>query len=145
MVGGLFYEKIFNKKCYYFPVLKFQPKEGSIVYCDYAGFVVPEMVKKRPIIVIHKHRHNSKLVCVVPISTTEPIPILDFHIEIEKSFYMEYLNGKKSWVKCDMINTVSLDRLYLVRDKKSGIRHAPRVDLEFLRKVKDAVRKEHNL
>ena len=126
-------------------MLKFQPKEGSVVYCDYAGFVLPEMVKKRPVIVIHKHRHNPKLLCVVPISTTEPIPILEYHIEMEESFRDIHLDGKKSWVKCDMVNTVSLDRLNLVRNKDSGIRAAPNVGNDFLKKVKEAVRKEHRL
>ena len=32
-------------------MLNFQPKPGSVVYCDYKGFIEPEMVKKRPVIV----------------------------------------------------------------------------------------------
>lgn len=126
-------------------MLKFQPKEGSVLYCDYVGFILPEMVKKRPVIVIHKHRHNPKLLCVVPISTTEPVPVLEYHIEMEEIFRDINLGGKKSWVKCDMINTVSLDRLHLVRNKNNGIRSAPNVGHNFLQKVKGAVKKEHNL
>ncbi len=42
-------------------MLNFQPKPGSVVYCDYEGFIEPEMVKKRPVIVISKHRHNKRI------------------------------------------------------------------------------------
>ena len=125
--------------------LTFQPKVGSVIYCNYTGFIAPEMVKKRPVIVISKHKHNSKLLAVVPISTTEPNPLLDYHIEMDLQFCSINLSGKKSWVKCDMINVVSLDRLNLVRDKKSGLRHAPNVGDIFLIKVKEAVRKVHGL
>ena len=126
-------------------MLRFQPKEGSVIYCDYSGFIEPEMIKNRPAIVIHKHRYNSRLLLIVPISTTEPKPILSHHIEIEQAFCQINLNGLRSWVKCDMVNTVSLDRLNLVRDKSSGLRHAPNIGHAFLLKIKEAVKKSHNL
>jgi len=59
--------------------LKFQPKAGSVVICDFHGFVVPEMVKKRPVVIIAKHKHNSQLVTVVPLSTTQPKPVAPYH------------------------------------------------------------------
>ena len=126
-------------------MLKFQPKPGSVIYCDYAGFVAPEMVKKRPVIVVSKHKHNSKLLGIVPISTTEPKPVLEYHIEMENIFCSLHLGGKRSWVKCDRINVVSLDRLNLVRDKNSGVRHAPNVGSSLLLKVKEATKIAHNL
>lgn len=126
-------------------MLKFQPKPGSVIYCDYSGFVSPEMVKKRPVIVVSKHKHNSKLLTIVPISSTEPTPMHDYHLEMDEIFCTIHLAGKKSWVKCDMINVVSLDRLNLVRDKKSGLRHAPSVEIEFLGKVKECIKKVHGL
>ncbi len=126
-------------------MLTFQPKPGSVIYCDYKGFVAPEMVKKRPVVVVSKHKHNSKLVTVVPISTTEPDPILEYHIEMQKEFCLIHLEGKRSWIKCDMINVVSLDRLNLVRNKKSGERSAPDIGQEILVKIKEAIKKVHNL
>jgi len=27
-------------------MISFQPPEGSVVYCDYSGFKIPEMIKK---------------------------------------------------------------------------------------------------
>lgn len=44
-----------------------------------------------------------------------------------------------------MINVVSTDRLNLVRDKKSGIRHAPDVGIIFLDRIKEGIRKAHGL
>jgi uncharacterized protein YifN (PemK superfamily) len=35
--------------------LKFQPKIGSVVMCDFEGYVVPEMIKVRPVVVLAKH------------------------------------------------------------------------------------------
>lgn len=126
-------------------MLNFQPKSGSVVYCDYRGFVAPEMVKKRPVVVISKHKHNSKLLTVVPISTTEPTTILEYHIEMDPQFCLINLSGKRSWVKCDMINVVSLDRLNLVRNKNSGLRYAPNVGKVLLMKIKEAISKVHGL
>ena len=126
-------------------MLKFQPKAGSVIYCDYKGFVAPEMVKKRPVIVVSKHKHNSKLLAVVPISTTEPTEILDYHLEVDSQFCSANLSGDKSWVKCDMFNVVSLDRLNLIRDKNSGQRSAPNVGETFLLRIKEAIRKVHGL
>ncbi|MCV2223524.1 type II toxin-antitoxin system PemK/MazF family toxin [Pseudomonas sp. C98] len=42
--------------------LRYQPKEGSVLICDFRGYEVPEMVKVRPVVVLRKHRSNSLLV-----------------------------------------------------------------------------------
>lgn len=126
-------------------MLKFQPKVGSVVYCDYAGFIAPEMIKKRPVIVISKHKHNSKLLAIVPISTVEPKVTFNYHLELDQHFCTLYLSGKRSWVKCDLFNVVSLDRLHLVRDRKSGLRHAPNVGSEFTTRIKEAIKAVHGL
>lgn len=126
-------------------MLNFQPKPGSVVYCDYKGFIEPEMVKKRPVIVISKHKHNKKLISIVPISTTKPDPMLDYHIQMDPLFCSIYLENKKSWIKCDMINVVCLERLHLVRDSKTGIRSSPEINTELLLLIKEAVKKAHRL
>ncbi|WP_273822738.1 MULTISPECIES: type II toxin-antitoxin system PemK/MazF family toxin [Pseudomonas] len=94
--------------------LKYQPKEGSVLICDFSGFVAPEMVKQRPVVVLRKHPHNNRLVTVVPLSTTEPEKLCVYHVELPC-----YLTGeaKKSWAKCDMLYTVSLDRLDRIKTK----------------------------
>lgn len=50
--------------------LLYQPKEGSVLMCDFRGYEVPEIIKVRAGIVIRKHRTNKLLVTVVPLSTT---------------------------------------------------------------------------
>ena len=50
--------------------------------CDFAGFIVPEMVKVRPVVILSKHKHNRHLVTIVPLSTTEPTKLEDHHHEL---------------------------------------------------------------
>jgi uncharacterized protein YifN (PemK superfamily) len=125
---------------YFFAMLRYQPKPGSVIYCNFEGFIVPEMIKKRPVIVVQKHRNNSKLVTVVPISTTAPIETLKCHVCLNNAFCNMHLRGKVAWVKCDMIYTVSLERLDLVKNKKTGKRYMPELDVNDFKEVKEAVR-----
>ena len=90
--------------------LKFQPKQGSVVMCDFTGYVIPEMVKVRPVVVLSKHPYNNQLVTVVPLSTTEPLPHRAYHHKIDKNPLPDK-TGTVCWAKCDMIATVSLSRL----------------------------------
>lgn len=90
--------------------LAFQPRPGAVVMCDFSGFVVPEMVKKRPVVVVARNRKNRQLVTIVPLSTTAPDQLEDHHHEL----VVNPLPGKEHitcWAKCDMIATVSLHRL----------------------------------
>jgi uncharacterized protein YifN (PemK superfamily) len=78
--------------------------------CDFSGYVVPEMVKVRPVVVIARNRKNRHLVTVIPLSTTAPAALEDHHHELGAN----PLPGKEKitcWAKCDMIATVSLSRL----------------------------------
>jgi mRNA interferase MazF len=97
--------------------IQFHPGQGVVVICDYStGFIVPEMVKRRPAIVICKQMKGRPGLCtVVPLSTTEPDPILDHHAEIELPFALPApFDAKTQWIKGDMINAVSFDRLNLI-------------------------------
>lgn len=90
--------------------LLYQPRPGQVVMCDFKGYVVPEMVKVRPVVVVARNRKNRKLVTVVPLSTTAPDALEDHHHELSAN----PLPGKGQitcWAKCDMLATVSLDRL----------------------------------
>ena len=61
-------------------MLTFQPKPGTLLVCDFGtGFKMPEMVKKRPVVVISPRRRRSRLCTVVPLSTTAPNPVERFH------------------------------------------------------------------
>ena len=63
--------------------LLYQPKEGSVLICDFRGYEVPEIIKIRPFIVIRRHRTNKLLVTVVPLSTTAPQTVLAHHLQLE--------------------------------------------------------------
>lgn len=99
--------------------LLYQPKEASVLICDFQGFVAPEMVKTRPVVVLRSHAHNSQLVTVVPLSTTEPAVLEKHHVQLPC-----YAPGPNTvcWAKCDMVYTVSLSRLdrYKVKDRHQG-------------------------
>ena len=101
--------------------LLYQPKEGSVLICDFRGYEIPEMIKVRPVVVIRKHRTNSLLVTVVPLSTTAPDRVLEHHLELQS-----HLQGASPicWAKCDMVATVSLSRLDRI---KSRDRHGKRI------------------
>ena len=96
-------------------MLTYQPSPGTIVICDFNGFNHPEMVKKRPVVIFAKSNTNPKLVTIVPISTTEPHEITDLHVEVEGP-----LDGKRAWVKCDMITTICIDRLDRINIKRGN-------------------------
>lgn len=72
------------------------------------------MIKVRPVVVIRKHRTNSLLVTVVPLSTTAPDRVLDHHLELQS-----HLQGASPvcWAKCDMVATVSLSRLDRIKTR----------------------------
>ncbi|CDM89084.1 type II toxin-antitoxin system PemK/MazF family toxin [Xenorhabdus bovienii] len=90
--------------------LKYQPRVGSVLMCDFKGLIVPEIVKIRPVIVIARHRQNNKLVTVIPISTTEPRPVFDHHHELRGNPIPDN-EHIRCWAKCDMIMAVSTERL----------------------------------
>ncbi len=53
------------------PTLSTHPQVGSTLICNYGtGFVAPEMVKRRPVVVISRLRRRADLCTVVPLSTT---------------------------------------------------------------------------
>lgn len=91
------------------------PKVGAVVLCMFPDELVPpEMVKTRPVAVISPRipgRHG--LVSIVPLSTTEPTPLLAHHCEIPIRLMPKSLQAEavRVWAKCDMLYTFSLERL----------------------------------
>lgn len=97
--------------------------------CDFGkGFEPPEMVKKRPVVVISKKLKGVSGLCtVVAISTVKPSPIEEWHCLIPEDCMPDsrFFQGKESWIKGDMIYRVGfhrLDRIKLGRDPKTGKR-----------------------
>lgn len=94
--------------------LHYQPKPRSIVVCDFAGFREPEIVKRRPVVVLAVHKRNSRLVTVVPLSTTAPNPVEAHHYRLRQN-PIPGTRASEVWAKCDMLAVVSIERLDLVR------------------------------
>jgi mRNA interferase MazF len=93
--------------------LTFHPRPGTVLICDFStGFMPPEMVKKRPVVVVSSAHINRNFLCtVVPVSTTKPLSIEPYHVRIRRGSYPFFHPTKPCWVKCDMITTVALRRL----------------------------------
>jgi uncharacterized protein YifN (PemK superfamily) len=99
--------------------LPFNPVIGTIVVCDFSGFIVPEMVKRRPAIVVSPRlRGRVNLCTIVPLSTTPPAKAQNYHYLLELSPPLpKPFNTEACWVKGDMLYTVSYDRLNLPHER----------------------------
>ena len=96
--------------------LKFHPRIGMVLMCDFdISFKPPEMVKRRPVVVISPRPKRLTQTCtVVPLSTIAPHRVEPFHHVMNSRSLPGWLARKKTWAKCDMLYTVSLERLDLI-------------------------------
>ncbi|MGA2486058.1 MAG: type II toxin-antitoxin system PemK/MazF family toxin [Roseiarcus sp.] len=97
------------------------PPLGTILICDFsAGFKVPEMVKRRPVVVISpKIAARAKLCTVVALSTTDPVPRMPYHSQLRIwPLLPEPWDKEFMWVKADMVYSVAFHRLDLLRKGK---------------------------
>lgn len=96
--------------------LKYHPKTGTIVICDYkTGFIPPEMTKRRLAMVVSpQFKRRNDLCTVIPFSTTIPQQIMPYHylLALNPTLPPPY-NSPNQWVKADMLATVSFKRLSL--------------------------------
>jgi len=77
--------------------------------------IVPEMTKKRPVIVISpKYRHQ--LCTVVPVSTVSPLKVEDWHYKLPPKSLPTSLRNLECWAKCDMVTSVATSRLDRVKN-----------------------------
>lgn len=126
--------------------LLYYPSPGEILMCRYDEQVIdPEMRKARPAVVMGPRlRSRARLVTVVPLSTTEPETLLDYHCRIELANPLpEPFDAAVMWAKCDMVSSVSLDRLDRFKEpyRRGGARRwrTGRVSAEQLRALKASV------
>ena len=95
----------------------------TIVICDFdmGGFKPPEMVKRRPaVILVGRLPNRSGLATVVPLSGT-PAPMdCDYQCEItlDQRLPAPFDGQLEWWVKADMVATVSFARLDLLRTSR---------------------------
>jgi len=93
--------------------ITFHPKTGTLLVCDFAGMVEPEMVKSRPVVVISPRlRHRTGLCTVIPLSTTAPNLVMPWHCKVilEEQISPKW-NETEIWAKCDMLYTMRFERL----------------------------------
>ena len=127
--------------------LLYYPAPGEIVICRYDDQVIePEMRKTRPAMVVGPRlRGRGRLVTVVPLSTTEPSEMRDYHCRIVLPQPLpKPFDATVMWAKCDLVSSVSLDRLdrfRQARERDGGARRwtTGRVSPDQLRNVKRAV------
>lgn len=103
--------------------LPFHPDPGTLLVCNFdTGFRPPEMVKVRPVVVVSpRRRRGAELCTVVPLSTTRPEPEEPFHHRMDRrSLVGRYARAEATWAKCDMLYTVSLERLDRVKVDKDA-------------------------
>ncbi|WP_229006833.1 type II toxin-antitoxin system PemK/MazF family toxin [Xanthomonas vesicatoria] len=81
------------------------------------------MIKTRPVIVLSKQiTGRPRLVNIVPISMTPPDPVGPHHVLVSAIYMPKRLRDRAGdrWAKCDMIYTMSLDRLELVQGHRNA-------------------------
>ena len=113
--------------------LLYHPKPGTILVCNYdTGFRPPEMVKRRPAVVISPPiSARGELCTVVPLSTTPPDTIRPYHrsIVIDPPLPAPW-SSRIVWAKCDMVFAASFQRLDLIRlPKVYGQQRQYRLDI----------------
>lgn len=91
--------------------LTFYPKAGCVLMCDFDGYVEPEIIKVRPVVIVTTdHLKRGPLFGVVPLSSTAPDHVEPYHYKLAKD-PIPNSKAEACWAKCDMVATVRLDRL----------------------------------
>jgi len=85
-------------------------EDQSICACDYTSNIKPEIGKDRPVVIVHAHK-RCRLAIVVPLTTQRPEQEKEYTIRLPVGAIPGVLGKKECWALCDMIQTVSLDRL----------------------------------
>ncbi len=92
--------------------IPFFPRAGEVLMCDFKGFVPPEMVKVRPVIVVSPRLpYRADIAAIVPISLTAPKHDLPFCFKLSKNYHPEELDELPCWAKADMVMNIGTYRL----------------------------------
>lgn len=120
--------------------IRFYPRAGQIFICDFSKFQAPEMTKKRPVMVISPRlKHRSEIVTIVPLSTTAPRETVAYAVLLSKDYSPLSVSSKQVWAKCDMLLSVSRQRLtsYKIGRRKY---HTPEATGDDLKRVREGVK-----
>lgn len=92
---------------------------GTVLLCDYSkgGFLEPEMIKRRPAVVVSPRLpYRDGLCSVVPLSGSEPAKPVPYVARIDLPAPLPPpFEQSVWWAKCDMLATVGFGRLDLFR------------------------------
>lgn len=116
--------------------ITFHPRAGQILMCDFKGFVPPEMVKVRPVIVVSPRLpYRSHIVAVVPISLTAPQHPMPFTVRLSKNYHPQEADDLPCWAKCDMLLNLATSRLdgFKIDRRKWATPQATGEDLQAVR------------
>lgn len=103
-------------------ILQYPPAVGTILRVDLNnGFAPPEMVKRRPCIVITPDTPDRRHLCaIVPLSTTAPKRMQPYHHRLVLADPLPFpYDAPVMWAKCDMVMSVGYQRLSLLFIKKN--------------------------
>lgn len=118
--------------------LTFRPKAGTILMCDFRGYVLPEMIKVRPVVIVSAdHLKRRDLYTVVPLSTTAPVHVQPYHYRFSEN--RTPFDADESWAKCDMLATVSSDRLDRIKVSR-GKYVSPSISYEELTAIRICIK-----
>ena len=110
--------------------IKYSPKVGEIVFCDYGVFktmqngsfdnkningrIPPEMVKNRLVVVLNGRINNACVVVPLSSSLDQDKVSKRWHVPISANLIagMTHFTPKDRWAKCDHVQQVSKDRLF---------------------------------
>lgn len=102
--------------------INFHPRRGTVLICDFGSTArPPEMVKRRPVVVVAKAGASRPGLCtIVPLSSTPPEPVQPWHHQIDSSVLPGKFQSVSTWAKCDMVCSVSVGRLDRIRIRGLG-------------------------
>lgn len=100
--------------------INFHPDPGTILICDFRGMEEPEMVKRRPVVVVSpKFKDRTGICTIVPLSTTPPRPVKRYHFKLQITPVLPApFDSEWHWVKADMMYALSFKRFHLPSDGK---------------------------
>lgn len=90
--------------------LQFHPHKGDVLMCDFVGNIVPEIVKKRPVVVLRNQlQYRTGLVFIIPLSSTPPDHDVPYSFKLSRNYLSN--DDVAMYAKCDLVCSVSLARL----------------------------------
>lgn len=93
--------------------LMYYPRDGEVLSCDFKGFIAPEMVKTRPVVIIGPRlRHRGDLATIVPLSTSPIESPKNWQVRVQlKPVLPEPFDSEYAWAICDLVCSISTTRL----------------------------------